>query len=168
MSNLPTQDTIQTAPSEATQRDPGTDQDVEPTFIYSYGGGTSNLYKTNLSTAEESCIILPIFRFASASFWSELPGGVLLFTGGAGQSSSAVSIDTLRGFAVVQRRPMITERREHGTVYYAGYLYAIGGTGPKAECERYVCAEDRWEPLLPLPVACESMSCLVIGDGCMP
>jgi hypothetical protein len=161
MSDLTVQDTGRTATSQATHA--GTHQDLEPKFIYSYGLCTSKLYMTNLRTAEQSCIVIPSFRFLTASCWSELPGGVLLFTGGD-QSREAVSIGTLKEFAVVRRRPMLTERREHGTVYYAAHLYALGGAGPKEECERYVCAEDRWEPLLPLPVACENISCLVLED----
>jgi hypothetical protein len=60
---------------------------------------------------------------------------------------------------------MLTARRAHAAVYHAQYLYVLGGyTGSSylSECERFVCAERRWQALPPLPTACHSMSGVVM------
>jgi hypothetical protein len=56
---------------------------------------------------------------------------------------------------------MLTPRAEHAAVYHTPHLYILGGENGLAlsECERYVCAENRWEDLPPLPRAC----CLTSG-----
>jgi hypothetical protein len=56
---------------------------------------------------------------------------------------------------------MLTPRAEHAAVYHTPHLYILGGENGLAlsECERYVCAENRWEALPPLPRAC----CLTSG-----
>jgi hypothetical protein len=66
-----------------------------------------------------------------------------------------VKVDTLRECAVSSQPPMHTARFSHAAVYHSQYLYAIGGFGPSrclSECERYSCAESRWEVLPALPV----------------
>jgi hypothetical protein len=75
-----------------------------------------------------------------------------------------VRIDTLREFAVFAQPPMLTPRRAHACVYHAQFLYVIGGAADEylQECERYVCAENRWEALPPLPRASSRLSGVVL------
>jgi hypothetical protein len=130
---------------------------LRPKFIYCYSPRT--LYWTNLLTGELSCNRAPYFRFNECCCWSELPGGSLLITGG-GDSRDAVMIETLREFAVCFQPPMHTARCSHAAVYHSQYLYVLAGFGGRClrECERYVCAESRWEVLPALPVAGAAMS----------
>jgi hypothetical protein len=60
-----------------------------------------------------------------------------------------VKIDTLREYAASSQPPMNTTRRHHTAVYHSQHVYVLG----RSECERYVCAESRWEVLAALPVA---------------
>jgi hypothetical protein len=63
---------------------------------------------------------------------------------------------------------MLTPRRVHAAVYHAPHLYILGGknfNGRLRECERYVCAENRWEALLPLPRACSKTSGVVVESS---
>jgi hypothetical protein len=51
---------------------------------------------------------------------------------------------------------MKTARRGHGSVFYGGFLYVIGGYtgfngGALAECERYETLHNHWQPIPPLP-----------------
>jgi hypothetical protein len=103
--------------------------------------------------------------------WNELPGGSLLITGGLEGYRTAlrevVKIDTLREWAVCAKPPINTARRNHAAVYHSQYVYVLGGYWDRclSECERYVCAENRWEVLPALPVACSSMSAVVLDDS---
>jgi hypothetical protein len=94
--------------------------------------------------------------------WSEVPGRGLLITGGG---RHVARIDTLREFAVTEEPPMLTARKYHFAVYHAQHVYVLGGYGPLADCERYVCAERRWETLPPLPQACSCMSGVVMEES---
>jgi hypothetical protein len=94
-----------------------------------------------------------------------MPGGSLLITGGGIPGvREVVRIDTRRDFAVSQHPPMLTPRSNHATVYHSQHLYILGGwTGSiLSECERYVCAENRWTALPPLPRACNGTSGVVV------
>jgi hypothetical protein len=112
---------------------------------------------------------MPHYQFRIACCWSELPGGSLLITGG-GYSERAVR-DVVRvdvgTFAVLPQPPMHTARSHHAAVYHSQYVYVLGGydsNGVLKECERYVCAESRWEVLAALPVACCDMSAVELHN----
>jgi hypothetical protein len=63
---------------------------------------------------------------------------------------------------------MLNPRGFHAAVYHTPHLYALGGSddaGYLSECERLVCAENRWEALPPLPRACRAMSGVVIESS---
>jgi hypothetical protein len=140
-------------------------------FIYSYTYLTVQLHMTNLVTGEHSSLRVPSYRFNYGCSWSEVPGGSLLITGGGNEDYIAVGevvrIDTRREFAVSQCPQMLTPRRFHAAVYHAPHLYILGGWNDSdlSECERYVCAENRWEALPPLPRACQSMSGVVVESS---
>jgi hypothetical protein len=148
-------------------RNPKTPQlpeDTLPTFIYSYNRDTDQLHRTSLVTGEQSTHRLPSYTFKASCCWSEMPGGSLLITGGGifTAESEVVRIDTRREFAVSEQPPMLTPRRDHAVVYHAQHLYVLGGANGHIwlkQCERYVCAENRWESLPLLPRAC----CLTSG-----
>jgi hypothetical protein len=141
-------------------------EETLPTFIYSYQYDTGHLHRTNLATGEQSTHQVPSYTFKNGAYWSEVAGGSLLITGGGHPTAvrEVVSIDTRREFAVAQQPPMLTPRTFHAAVYHTPHLYVIGGWSVKnlSECERYVCAENRWEALPPLPRACSSTSGVVI------
>jgi hypothetical protein len=100
-----------------------------------------------------------------------VPGGSLLITGGRKPDMSSVKevvrIDTRREFAVSRCPPMLTPRRYHAAVYHSPHLYILGGANNTSlsECERFVCAENRWEALPPLPRACCSTSGVVLESS---
>jgi hypothetical protein len=97
-----------------------------------------------------------------------VPGGSLLITGGGySQETEVVRIDTRREFAVAHCAPMLAPRRHHAAVYHTPHLYVLGGFNGSAlsECERYVCAENRWEALPHLPRACIQASGVVVENG---
>jgi hypothetical protein len=133
-----------------------------PTFIYNFKSCTDKLRRTNLITGEHSRLRMRSCSFKVGCNWSEVSGGRLLITGGgypvAGRE--VVRIDTRREFAVVNCPPMLTLRRKHAVVYHTPHLYILGGWNGSylSECERYVCAENRWEALPPLPRACSGTS----------
>jgi hypothetical protein len=88
-----------------------------------------------------------------------------LITAGEDESGvrEVVRIDTRREFAVTHCPPMLTPREVHAAVYHTPHLYILGGWNGSSylsECERYVCAENRWEALPPLPRACYPAACL--------
>jgi hypothetical protein len=86
-----------------------------------------------------------------------VPGGSLLITGGRGPVRDAVKIDTLREYAASSRPLMHAARCDHAAVYHSQYVYVLRGWW-RRECERYVCAESRWEVLPSLPVGGRFMS----------
>jgi hypothetical protein len=139
-------------------------EDTLPAFIYSYNRDTDQLHRTSLVTGEQSTLRLPSYTFKASCYWSEVPGGSLLITGGGNfnAESEVVRIDTRREFAVSEQPPMLTPRRDHAAVYHSQHLYVLGGAdGHKwlSKCERFVCEENRWEVLPLLPKAC----CLTSG-----
>jgi hypothetical protein len=141
-------------------------QDTLPTFIYSYRCNTEQLHRTSLVTGERSSHHVPSYIFRIGCCWSEVPGGSLLITGGGNPAvGEVVRIDTRREFAVAQCPHMLTPRKTHAAVYHTPHLYILGGFNGNrflGECERYVCAENRWEALPPLPRACINMSGVVV------
>jgi hypothetical protein len=136
-----------------------------PTFIYSYECNTDQLHRTSLVTGEHSSHRVPSYTFKLDCCWSEVPGGSLLITGGGDPVLREVMRIDVGTFEVFPQRDMLTPRREHAAVYHSPHLYVIGGyNGSRclSECERYVCAENRWEALPPLPRACSSTSGVVV------
>jgi hypothetical protein len=106
---------------------------------------------------------MPGYQFKLNCRWSELPERSLLITGGwSGHTTvrEVVKVDTLRECAVSSQPLMHTAKWAHAAVYHSQYLYLLGGFNDieLSECERYVCAESRWEKLAALPVACYAMS----------
>jgi hypothetical protein len=142
---------------------------VEPKLIYSCKWRTNCLLRTNLLTGELKCQRVPGYKFNVICRVSELPAGSLLTTGGGSPAvREVVKIDTLREYAVCSLPPMHTARYGHAAVYHSQYLYVLGGYSDRclSECERYVCAETRWEVLPALPVAGWAMSAVVL-DYCL-
>jgi hypothetical protein len=166
------------AQSESTQanaldRDETSPQDTRealevPTFIYSYKQFTDQLHRTSLVTGEHSILRVPSYTFKEGCCWSEVPGGSLLVTGGGLRGvREVVRIDTRREYAVAHCPPMLTPRREYAAVPTTPHLYILGGwnNNKLGECERFVCAENRWEALPPLPRACWGSSGLVVESS---
>jgi hypothetical protein len=140
-----------------------------PTFIYSYEIETDQLYRTSLVTGEHSSHRVPSYRFNYGCCWNEVPEGSLLITGGGNPAvREVVRIDTRREFAATHCAPMLTPRRGHAAVYHSPHLYILGGWNDNylSECERYVCAENQWEALPPLPRACSDTSGVVL-ESCL-
>jgi hypothetical protein len=135
-----------------------------PTFFYNCQGYSNKLHRVNLLTGEQSCHKLPRYQFREGCRWSELPGGRLLITGGSGPVREVVKLDTLRECAVSSQPPMRTARRDQAAVYHSQYLYVLGGYNDMflRECERYSCAESRWEVL---PVACQAISAVELENS---
>jgi hypothetical protein len=146
-------------------------EDTLPAFIYSYNEYTDQLHRTKLVTGEQSSHRVPSYQFKPYCCLSEVPGGRLLITGGEGRWSSVrdvVRIDTHRESAVCHCPPMLTPRYCHAAVYHTPHLYVLGGMDDiffLSECERYVCAENRWEALPPLPTACWGSSGVVVESS---
>jgi hypothetical protein len=139
-----------------------------PIFIYSYKHSTDQLHRTSLVTGEHSSHRLPSYTFKPYCYCSDLPGGSLLITGGGYRGvREVVRIDTRREFAVTHCPPMLTPRLAHAAVYHTPHLYILGGLSGDylRECERYVCAESRWEALPPLPKACFGTSGVVVENS---
>jgi hypothetical protein len=148
-----------------------------PTFIYSYNSHHNEVCRTNLVTRDNSSHRLPLYQPKKLCCWSEVPGGSLLITGGLNgdvTTREVVSIDVQTfdetgslTYEVSLQPPMLTPRREHAAVYHTQHLYVLGGVyeDTLSECERYVCAERRWEALPPLPRACIHTSGVVVENS---
>jgi hypothetical protein len=134
---------------------------------------TNQLWRTDLVTGDTCCLRVPSYEFDGGSL-SELPGRHLLVTGGFDPSgfmiiprratTKVVKID-VRTLAVTQRPPMHTARLDHTAVYYDRYVYVVGGRDGVqllCECERYVCAKERWEDIPPLPRPRARMGAVVV------
>jgi hypothetical protein len=143
--------------------------DEFPTFIYSYEYDTDQLHRTSLVTGEHSSRGVPSYTFMGGCCWSEVPGGSLLITGGGYPNGEreVVRIDTRREFAVSDCPPMLTPRMLHAAVPHTPHLYVLGGLNDLYlnECERYACAENRWEALPPLPRASSQTSGVVVESS---
>jgi hypothetical protein len=141
-----------------------------PTFIYSYVQSSDQLHRTNLVTGEHSSYRVPPYILKWGCRCNELPEGSLLFIGGGDPAlRDVVRIDTRREFAVTQWAPMLTPRNCLAAVYHTPHLYVLGGQRASrsilSECERYVCAENRWQALPPLPRACSHKSGVVVESS---
>jgi hypothetical protein len=139
---------------------------LRPKFFYCCRYYTNKLHRVNLLTGKQSCYKVPSYQFKDGCCWSELPGGRLLITGG--RVKDAMMIDTLRECAVSSQPPMQTARVSHAAVYHSQYLYVLAGHidgGYLNECERYSCAESRWEVLPALPVAGSHMSAVEVENS---
>jgi hypothetical protein len=135
-------------------------------FIYNFQYDTSIFHKTNLITGQESSTALT-HTFKQGSRLCESPEGNLFITGGGypNATSEVVCIDPTTN-AVTPKPPMNTARRAHGSVFYGGFLYVIGGTvngACLAECERYDTLHDHWQPIPPLPHASCRHAAIVCG-----
>jgi hypothetical protein len=96
-----------------------------------------------------------------------VPVGSLLITGGGYPIvSEVVRTDTTKRLAVAQQPPMLTPRAGHAAVYHTRHLYIFAGWSGSyfSECERYVCAENRWQALPHLPREC-SLAWGVVVEG---
>jgi hypothetical protein len=140
---------------------------LRPKYFHTFRWGSNQLHRVNLSTGELSYQTVTAYQFKEACRLTELPGGSLLITGGGLGVVEVVRIDTLREWAVTDQPPMHTGTISHATVYHSQYLYVLGGYNDRhlSECERYACAESRWEELPPLPVACGDMSAVVLENS---
>jgi hypothetical protein len=162
----PTEEAKQPQSPQPTQTIP---QDT-PTFLYSCDCISNWLHRINLLTGGLSKFKVPGYQFTDGCRWCELPGGSLLITGGGGVPAvrDVVKIDPLREYAAFSLPSMHTARRCHSPVYHSQYVYVLGGESSYkglSECERYVCAESRWEVLAAMPVACWSMSAIELHNS---
>jgi hypothetical protein len=146
-------------------------EDTRSTFIYSYKEHTDELDRTSLVTGEQSSHQVPFYTFKPGCCWSEVFGGRLLITGGMNEAfqrvKEVVRID-VGTFEVSPEPPMHTPRGGYASVYHTPHLYILGGwsgTRYLSECERYVCAENRWETLRSLPRACRNTSGVVVESS---
>jgi hypothetical protein len=136
----------------------------EQGFIFNFMYGASNLHKTNLSTGQESSTALT-HTFKQHSSLCETPEGNLFITGGCSPVISEVVCINPTTNAVAPKLPMKTPRYAHGSVFYGGFLYVIGGynTAYLAECERYDSFHEKWQPIPPLPHASYCHEAIVCG-----
>jgi hypothetical protein len=138
-----------------------------PTFIYSYKRYTDQLHRSSLVTGEQSSHKVPSYTFKQGCCWSEVPGGGLLITGGGTPAEREVVRIDVGTFEVSPQPHMLTPRRRHAAVYHTPHLYVLGGYNARylSECERYVCAENRWGALPHLPRACQNTSGVVVESS---
>jgi hypothetical protein len=129
--------------------------------------GGNTLHRVDLLTGKESAHKVLKYQFERGCRWTGLPGGSLLITGGSPEVRMVNKVDTLREFSVSALSPMSSERSFHAAVYYSQYLYVLGGYCGSylRECERYSCAESRWEVLPALPVAGACMSAVELENS---
>jgi hypothetical protein len=130
-------------------------------FLYSCKENTNQLHRVNLLTGEKSSHKVLNYQFKWGCRWSELPGGSLLITGGGYPGVRDVVRLDVGTFAVSPKPPMPTARSQHAAVYPSQYVYVLG----RSECERYSCAESRWEVLPALPVAGCLMSAVEVDNS---
>jgi hypothetical protein len=136
---------------------------VKPQFFYCCR--SNELLRASLLTGEQSILQIPAYKFKFDCRWSELPGGSLIITGGGYAGVREVGkIDSPREWAVSSLSPMHTARCYHASLYHSQYLYVLGGYR-LSECERYSCADSRWEELPALPVAGGRMSAVELENS---
>jgi hypothetical protein len=152
---------------------------THPEFIYSFRGGYNNtLHRMRLTTQEPVSLPLSTFSCITPAAIRELPSGDLWFTGIGNELVETIIISSMRDFATVKKASMSVGRRMYGAVHYAGYVYVIGGKNVYcmlSSCERHNLADDTWEDLPPLTIACigatvnvlESTCCLYALGGCI-
>jgi lambda repressor-like predicted transcriptional regulator len=140
-----------------------------PTHFYCCQKGTNKLHRVDLLSGDKTYYEVPSYLFKWGCQWSDLHGRGLLITGGGNPVvREVVKIDTLREWAVSSVPPMHTARCSHAVVYHSQHLYVLGGYSEDSlrECERYVCAESRWELLPVLPVAGAALSAVEL-ENCL-
>lgn len=143
-----------------------------PSFFYNYSNKCI-LHMTNVHSGAQKFILQGRHEsrlYASGVALSLLPGELLFIVGGNFPGDDkARTINVFRDLSMTFNAPMLTSRRRPCAVFHAGYVYVLGGLVSYVQvlhdCERYVCAEDRWEALPPLPTACYSSSGVVAGHS---
>jgi hypothetical protein len=96
--------------------------------MHSYKNNSNHMHGASLVTGEQSSHRVPSYTFEYGCYWSEVPGGSLLITGGGYAAvREVVRIGTRREFAVAHCPPMLTLRSGHTAVYYTQHLYVLGG-----------------------------------------
>jgi hypothetical protein len=143
--------------------------DDNPTNIYGFEYERSVLHWTNLRSGEEFNRTITSYIFKDGSSLSELPDGSLLLTGGGHPHTREVTkIKPQRDFQVPAQPPMLSARGRHSARLHADFLYVIGGYCTDraiADCERFICAENRWEAIPPLPQAASSAVSVVVAGS---
>jgi hypothetical protein len=140
-----------------------------PNYICSYQYNTSNFHCTDMQTGEQTTHTLPNYTFQQCTSVCEGPDNLLFITGGSSRQQEVVSVQ-MDSLALKNCPPMLTPRHAHGSAYFGGWLYVIGGYGIKL-CERYDL-QQTWTALPPLPttatqychigvvVSCDKLYCL--------
>jgi len=127
-------------------------------FIYSMRIASTLLYKTDITTGytwkQETHL-----DFKDGCQYCEVSEFKLVVTGGY-DSDQAIDIDTSSGFELNWLNPMENIRYNHGTCYFEGMVYALGGQYDNKKmraCERLSLALGTWESISPSP---EALSCI--------
>jgi hypothetical protein len=140
-----------------------------PHKIGSYQCGTSNFHWIDIETGEEGTQALPNYTFQHGSSVCEGPDNLLFITGGSSRQQEVVSVQ-MDSLALKSCPPMLNPRQAHGSAYFGGWLYVIGGWETKL-CERYDL-QQTWTAIPPLPttasnywgmgvvVSCDKLYCL--------
>jgi hypothetical protein len=141
----------------------------EPQHHYICGYTGSNLHWTDMQTGEEKTHTLPNYTLQGDSTVCEGPDNLLFITGGSSRRQEVVSVQ-MDSLALKNCPPMLTPRYYHGSAYFGGWLYVIGGMQTKL-CERYDL-QQTWTAIPPLPttattykhigvvVSCDKLYCL--------
>lgn len=128
--------------------------DLLPHSIYSALKNTSRLYVTNLVTGAETTAIVSGYTFKCGCHHVQLPNDSgLLFTGG-GPSQDVVIIAP--DFSWSRGTSMADSRYLHGSLYFEGGVYVIGGKANKKSyinsVQRYDLDGAFWETLPDMPI----------------
>jgi hypothetical protein len=120
---------------------------------YSYKKDTNVLYWTNIETAETLNAETSMTFFEGCSYVDIPDLSVLLFTGG-GHSKTAAFLE-LENFRCSITASMIGKKSWHGSVYFEGKVYVIGGQkDPKhytETCECFDLERKVWTQLSSMP-----------------
>mmetsp|Transcript_3086 Transcript_3086/g.6388 ORF Transcript_3086/g.6388 Transcript_3086/m.6388 type:complete len:399 (+) Transcript_3086:57-1253(+) len=141
--------------------------ELQPRYIFSYEHGTNQLYKTTLETGEVNAVGLATMSFMQST-WSEVPNSRLIFTGGLNafsRSKEVFCLNYLKEYSQTRLPFMINERQHHASIYYAGFLYVVGGgsySHYRSQCERLNLAELVWEPFSDIPRPCNELSVAIV------
>jgi len=152
-----------------------------PGTIYSYNANTSLLHWTNVASDRSETVEVPNHKFADKSDWVLLGNGDLFFSGGMSgpgsyQGSTLCYVLDTRELSVTLKPSMSTARYSHGSLYFEGRVYVVGGchTSALSDCESFECDGETWTTLQRMPQASylsslteliHKRSILVIG-GC--
>mmetsp|Transcript_32250 Transcript_32250/g.55748 ORF Transcript_32250/g.55748 Transcript_32250/m.55748 type:complete len:358 (-) Transcript_32250:55-1128(-) len=139
-----------------------------PSYIYSFKHQTSELFRTQLTSSDETSHIVETHTFLDGSIWCEALEGQVYVLGGFTKldkaSHEVVSINPGNEFSVKTEPHMKTARGSFGVVYHKSFIYVVGGAHDLAransisDCERYNIEESKWESFNPLPQACSGTS----------